>query len=177
MEQWYALRVRSNCEKLVALTLRGKGYPEFLPLYKRISRWCDRKKVIESPLFPGYVFSHFDVNCRLPVLTIPGVVLVVGFGNKPEPIPNEEIDAIQRFVGSGLPVEPWPFLNVGEAVVVEYGPLAGLEGVLTEVKNRHRLVVSLTLLQRSVAVEIDRDCVRPVKSPMRRAAVALAASA
>jgi len=104
-------------------------------------------------------------------------VLVVGFGNKPEPIPNEEIDAIQRFVGSGLPVEPWPFLNVGETVVVEYGSLTGLEGVLTEVKNRHRLVVSLTLLQRSVAVEIDRDCVRPVKSPMRRAAVALAASA
>ena len=178
IEQWYALRVRSNCEKLVALTLSGKGYSEFLPLYKKISRWSDRKKVIESPLFPGYVFSHFDVNCRLPVLTIPSVVHIVGLGNTPEPIPEEEINAIERFIGSGLPVEPWPFLNVGERVVVEYGSLAGLEGVLTEVKNRHRLVVSLTLLQRSVAVEIDRDSVRPVKSPIRRvAALSMAASA
>jgi len=89
---------------------------------------------------------------------------VVGFGNKPEPVADEELRAVERFVASGLPVEPWPFLKVGELVLVDDGPLAGLEGTLVEVKNRYRIVVSLTLLQRSVAVEIDRDCIRPVTS-------------
>ncbi len=158
--EWYALRVRSNCEKLVSQTLRGKGYTEFLPLYRKLSRWSDRKKQIDLPLFPGYVFSRFDVNHRLPIISTPGIVHVVGFGSKPEPIQEEEVVAIQRFVTSGLPIEPWPFLKVGESVVVERGSLAGLEGILVEIKNRFRLVVSLTLLQRSVAVELDRDCVR-----------------
>jgi transcription antitermination factor NusG len=163
-QNWYALRVRPNFEKLVALALRGKGYDEFLPLYRKLSRWSDRKKQIELPLFPGYVFSRFDVNQRLPILIIPGVMQVVGFGNKPEPIADEELRAVERFAASGLPVEPWPFLKVGELVLVDDGPLAGLEGTLVEVKNRYRIVVSLTLLQRSVAVEIDRDCIRPVTS-------------
>jgi transcription antitermination factor NusG len=160
---WFALRVRSNYERLVASMLTGKGYPQFLPTYRKLSRWSDRKKNIELPLFPGYVFSHFDVTHRLPVLTIPGVVHIVGAGHKPEAIPDEEIHAVQRFVSSGFAVEPWPFLHVGESVVVESGSLAGLEGILTQVKNQYRLVVSLTLLQRSVAVEMDRDCVRPVR--------------
>jgi transcription antitermination factor NusG len=163
-QNWFALRVRSNSEKLVAFALRGKGYDEFLPLYRKLSRWSDRKKQIELPLFPGYVFSRFDVNQRLPILIIPGVMQVVGFGNKPEPVADEELRAVERFVASGLPVEPWPFLKVGESVLVDDGPLAGLEGTLVEVKNRYRIVVSLTLLQRSVAVEIDRDCIRPVTS-------------
>ncbi len=99
--EWYALRVRSNCEKLVSLTLRGKGYTEFLPLYRKLSRWSDRKKQIDLPLFPGYVFSRFDVNHRLPIISTPGIVHVVGFGSKPEPIQEEEVVAIQRFVTSG----------------------------------------------------------------------------
>jgi len=163
-ELWYALRVRSNCEKLVSLTLSGKGYSEFLPLYRKLSRWSDRRKQIELPLFPGYVFGSFDINRRLPVLTIPGVLHIVGLGNRPEPVPEEELHAIRRFITSGLPIEPWPFLKAGDAVVVEDGSMAGLEGILVAMKNRRRLVVSLTLLQRSVAVEIDRDCVRPLAS-------------
>jgi transcription antitermination factor NusG len=160
---WYALRVRSNCEKTVALSLGGKGYAEFLPLYRKLSRRRGPAKQIESPLFPGYVFSAFDVNHRLPILMTPGVVHVVGIGRIPEAVDKDELLAIERFVSSGLAVEPWPFLKKGEPVLVERGPLSGLEGVLIEIKGLHRLVISLSLLQRSVAVEIDRDCVRPLK--------------
>ena len=161
-QPWFALRVRSNCEKIVASSLKGKGYAQFLPLYRRSQRSGPAKQ-IELPLFPGYVFSAFDVNHRLPILTIPGVVRVVGIGHKPAAIDREELLAIKRFVASGIAVEPWPFLKTGDFVLIDRGALSGLEGVLVQIKNGHRLVVSLSLLQRSVAVEIDRDCVRPVR--------------
>ena len=166
---WFALRVRSNCEKVVAASLKGRGYEEFLPLYRKLSRRAGPAKEIELPLFPGYVFGAFDVNRRLPVLTIPGVLHVVGVGRVPEPIDREEMLAIERFVESGLAVEPWPFLKTGEGVLVERGPLAGLEGILVQIKSSHRLVVSLSLLQRSVAVEIDGVCVRPLAPTTVRA--------
>jgi len=118
------------------------------------------------PLFPGYVFSEFDVNHRLPIVTIPGIVQIVGIGNAPEPIDKSEIEAVERFVSSGRLVEPWPFLKEGETVVVERGAFTGLEGVLVHIKTVYRLVISLSLLQRSVAVEIDRDCIRPVPRPV-----------
>jgi transcription antitermination factor NusG len=176
-EQWFALRVRSNCEKIVASSLRGKGYAEFLPLYRKLSRRGGPAKQVELPLFPGYVFSAFDVNRRLPILTIPGVVHVVGIGRAPESVDRDELLAVERFVASGLAVEPWPFLKTGESVLVERGPLAGLEGTLVQIKASHRLVVSLTLLQRSVAVEIDRDSVRPLPRPTALRAAAYRASA
>ena len=168
IERWYAIRVRSNCEKVVSLTLSGKGYATFLPSYRKLSRWSDRNKQIELPLFPGYVFSSFDINRRLPVLMTPGILSIIGVGSTPEPVQEEELSAIRRFIASGSPVEPWPFVKVGDAVVVDCGPMAGLEGILAQVKNRYRLVVSLTLLQRSIAVEIDRDCIRPVATSGKR---------
>lgn len=161
-EQWFALHVRSNYERLVQCTLHGKGYQEFLPLWRKRVRRADRFEEIEVPLFPGYVFGRFDVTRRLPVLTIPGVVRVVSGGCGPEPIDETELERIQRFVASGLPIGPWPFLHIGDRVVVESGALAGLEGLLVETRNQCRVVVSLGLLQRSVAVEIDRACVRPI---------------
>jgi transcription antitermination factor NusG len=161
---WFALHVRRNCEKLVAVALRGKGYAEFLPLYQKLSQWSDRRKEIELPLFSGYVFCSFEISQRLPILTIPGVIQVVSFGNKPEPIDEQELDLVRRFVTSGLYVEPWPFLKAGDVVAVKHGSLTGLEGILVEVKNRYRLVISVSLLQRSVAVEIDRAWVSPVVS-------------
>lgn len=163
--QWFALRVRSNCEKTVASSLKGKGYAEFLPMYRKRSRRHGPAKQLELPLFPGYVFSAFDVNDRLPILTIPGVVHVVGNGRTPESIDREELLRIERFLASGKAVEPWPFLKAGELVLIEDGPLSGLEGILVQIKTLRRLVVSLSLLQRSVAVEIDRDCIRPVRRP------------
>jgi transcription antitermination factor NusG len=176
-EQWFALRVRSNCEKVVASSLKGKGYAEFLPLYRKVSRRAGPAKQVELPLFPGYVFSGFDVNHRLPILTIPGVIHVVGIGRAPESIDRDELLAVKRFVASGLGVEPWPFLKTGESVLVDRGPLAGLEGTLVQIKGSHRLIVSLTLLQRSVAVEIDRDSVRPLPPPTALRAAAYLASA
>ncbi len=157
---WFALHVETNREKHVAALLRNKGYTEFLPLYRARRRWSDRYKDVQLALFPGYLFCRFDPLHRLPILTTPGVRYVVGSGRTPVPVSDDEIEAIRRIVTCGLSSLPWPFLRVGDFVRLEEGPLAGLEGILIQVKNQHRLVVSVTLLQRSVAVEIDRAWVR-----------------
>jgi transcription antitermination factor NusG len=159
MENWYALRVRSNREAVVQSGLRSRGFDEFLPVYRAKSRWSDRVKVIQRPLFPGYVF---DPSNRLPVLMLPGFVHIVGFGNGPEPIDEAELNVIRRFVDSGLPITPWPYLSEGEMVMVQHGALSGLEGIVLRATDSLRLVVSLNLLQRSVAVELDRDSVKPL---------------
>ena len=159
---WFAVRVRSNYEKVVELHLRDRGYQRFAPSYKIEKQWSDRKKEIEQFLFPGYVFCRLDPHDRLPVLTVPGVVGLVGFGKVPATIPDEEIERIQRMVESGLLVKPWPFLEVGQTVLIEQGPLAGMEGILAQEKAQWRLVVSVNLLRRSVAAEVDRTWVRPV---------------
>jgi len=161
---WFALRVRSNQERIAILHLRERGYEQFAPSYKSERSWSDRKKEIDQYLFPGYVFCRFNAGNRLAVLTAPGVVDVVGFGKTPEPIPDQEIERVRRMVESGLLVTPHPFLNVGQAVLIERGPLTGLEGVLIEVKGKHRLVVSINLLQRSVSAEVDRRSVRPIRT-------------
>ena len=162
---WFALRVRSNHERVAATHLRGKGYEEFAPSYKMERRWSDRRKTMEQFLFPGYVFCRLDPNDRLPVLTIPGVVSLVGFGQGPSPIPEDEIEQVRKMVASGLLVTPWPFLKVGQTVLIEQGPLAGVQGILLEVKGTWRLVVSINLLQRSVAAQVDRAWVRPLAEP------------
>ncbi|MGP8246918.1 MAG: transcription termination/antitermination protein NusG [Bryobacteraceae bacterium] len=160
---WYAIRTQSKFENLVSTALRGKGYQEFLPLYHSRRRWSDRIKELDLPLFPGYVFCRFDVRERLlPILTTPGVVSILGAGKTPVPVSDDEIAAVQAIVRSGLPARPWPCLTFGSRVLIEYGPLAGLEGFALRVDKVFRLVVSVQLLQRAVAVEIDRDCVRPI---------------
>jgi len=161
---WFALRVRSNYERVAAMHLRDRGFEEFLPGFKTERQWSDRKKQIEQFLFPGYVFCRLNPYDRLPVLTIPGAVGLVGFGKGPSSIPEREIEAVRRMVESGLLVAPWPFLSVGQSVLIERGPLTGVEGILQEVKKQFRLVVSIHLLQRSVAVEIDRTWIRPLPS-------------
>lgn len=162
-DPWYAVRVKSRQERVVAASLEGKGYEQFLPLCRSARPWADRIKALDLPLFPGYVFCRFDVQRRLPILVTPGVVFIVGLGKAPEPIAPHEMEAIQAVARSGLLAQPWPFLQVGQRVRVNYGGLSGIEGVLLKNKNRHKLVLSVTLLQRSVSVEIDRDWVRPVE--------------
>lgn len=125
---WFALRVKSRTEKVVATIARNKGFEEFLPLYKCRRRWSDRFKSVEMPLFPGYVFCRLNPEFRLPLLTIPGVMSFVGIGRAPMPIDDAEITAIQTAVGAGLVAEPHPFLEVGQRVRLAEGPLAGLEG-------------------------------------------------
>jgi transcription termination/antitermination protein NusG len=160
--QWYALRTRPRLEKLAATHLREKGYEEHLPLYTSRRTWSDRIKIIELPLFPRYMFCKFDVQDRLPILIAPGVQSIVGIGKTPTAMSEAEILSIQKVGVSGLHYKPWPFLQAGHSVSVERGPLAGLEGTVIEVKSNWRLILSLPLLQRSVAVEIDRDCLKPV---------------
>lgn len=168
--KWYALHVRSRHEHLVAKHLSSRGYESFLPTYKDRRRWSDRFKETELPLFAGYVFCQFDTLNRLPVLTIPGVVHVVGVGKDPAPIDEMEIAAIQASVKAGLPQQPWPYLRVGDRVRIEYGPLRGAEGILLRFGGHQRLVLSVTLLQRSVAVQIEEAWVRAI--PAKRLAVA-----
>jgi transcription antitermination factor NusG len=140
---------------LAATALEGKGYRPFLPVYKVARRWTDRVKQVEVPLFPGYVFCRFDPQRRLPILVTPGVVYVVGIGKVPAPIDEEEINAILAVVNAGLPAQPWPFTRKGDKVAIRQGPLRGIEGVVSRCKSDHRLILSVTLLQRSVSVEID----------------------
>jgi transcription antitermination factor NusG len=162
IHSWYAIRVRARCERIVSAALSGKGYDEYLPLYHSRRKWSDRAKDLDLPLFTGYLFCRFDVQVRLPVLTTPGVISIVGSGRIPVAIPDREIDAIQTLIRSGLHLQPWPQLVVGSRVVIEKGPLKGLEGVALDVKKKYRLFVSVPLLQRSVSVEIDREWVRPL---------------
>lgn len=159
---WYAIRVRSKFEQGVAASLTGKGYEKYLPLYRSRRQWSDRMKDLDLPLFPGYLFCRFDVQVRLPILTIPGVVSIVGTGKTPIAVPDQEIEMIQTMVSSGLMLRPWPQLAVGSRIVIEKGPLQGVEGVTVDIKRKHHLIVSVPLLQRSVAVEIDREWVRPL---------------
>jgi transcription antitermination factor NusG len=152
---WYGLRVRSRHEQIASAALRGKGYEPFLPSYKVRRRWTDRTREVELPLFPGYLFCRMDAGHRMPVLTSSGVVGIVGVGKVPAPIEEREIDAIRAVVRSGLPSQPWPFLKQGDTVRVNRGPLRGVEGVVESVRDCRRLVVSVALLQRSIAVELD----------------------
>ncbi|PYV10700.1 MAG: hypothetical protein DMG07_20660 [Acidobacteria bacterium] len=169
--QWFAIHVRPRFEKLIASSLLGKGYESFLPLYKTRSRWSDRMKDIDRPLFPGYLFCRLDLEHRLPLLVTPGVIQIVGIGKTPHAIEEGEILAIQAVVASGFQAEPWPFLRVGQRVRIDRGPLADVEGILLATRAGSRLVVSVTLLQRSVAVEIDSAWVTPVEPAKARPAL------
>ena len=153
--QWYALQVWVRKETLVATQLTGLGLECFLPKYKSVRQWSDRKKELEQPLFPGYLFCKFDYNQRRPVVVTPGVLQVVGNGRQGLPVAEREVAAIQLAVSSGIQAQPWPYLEIGEKVRINCGKLSGLEGILINFKGNHRVVLSVTLLQRSVALEVD----------------------
>ncbi|HEY6943682.1 MAG TPA: transcription termination/antitermination NusG family protein [Candidatus Acidoferrum sp.] len=163
VDRWYALQLRSRWESSTATLLSCKGYQTFLPTYKKTKRDSSRSKELQSPLFPGYLFCRFNVCDRLPVLITPGVISVVGTGRVPIPVEESEIEAIQRMVATGGHVEPFPYLEVGQLVRIEDGALSGIQGVLTSFKGSQRIVVSISLLRRSVALEIDRSAVSPIQ--------------
>lgn len=155
---WFAVRVTPRHEKVVARSLQYKGYDTLLPLYRKLAR----RRVTEFPLFPGYVFCRFEPFQRLPVLITPGVVQIVGIGHVPVPVDAAEMESLQKVVQAQVAAEPCPFLNVGRMVRINYGALAGVEGILLQVKNSFRLVLAVSLLHRSVQLEVDRDCVAEV---------------
>jgi transcription antitermination factor NusG len=160
--KWYAVQTRPKHEKSVSALLEGKGYQQLLPLYQSWHRSSGRMQGVLLPLFKGYTFCRFNPYRRLPILMTAGVSSIVGIGREPEPIPTEEIERIQSSCTSGLQVTPWPYLERGDLVRVECGPLQGVEGIFLNEKNTCRLIVSVEILKRSVAVEVDRDWVRPV---------------
>jgi transcription antitermination factor NusG len=153
---WFAIQVKTNREKTANLLLENAGYECFLPISKYMRRWSDRMKEVEAPLFPGYLFCRMNPHNRLPVLMTPGVIHIVGVGKTPIPVREDEIAAIQRVGESGLSTMPWPYLEVGHVARIEYGPLRGVTGIVIKIKSGLKLVLSVGLLQRSVAVEIDR---------------------
>jgi transcription antitermination factor NusG len=150
------------------MMVEGKGIETFLPLYQYRHSWSDRQKLVELPLFAGYVFCRLNPAHRLRVLIVPGVVHFVGIGKTPIAIDETEIAALQAAVKSGLPAEPCPYLEIGQRVVLEDGPLAGVEGIYTGSSKNERIIVSMTLLKRSVSIAIERHWARPVNETGRR---------
>jgi len=162
---WYALYTRHQHEKTVARVLAGKGFEIFLPVYATAHRWKDRTKQLSLPLFPCYVFLRGDTRRRVDILGTPGVHSLVGSEGRPAPIEQSEMDAIRQMIESRMQVEPHPFLRCGDWIRVKSGPLAGIEGILVRKKNFFRLVVSVELLQKSVAVEVDVSTVERATRP------------
>ena len=154
-QPWFAVQVMGRREKLAHEFLLSKGYESFLPLYTCRRNWSDRIKQLELPLFPGYLFCRFNLYKRLPILQTPGILCIVGIGKVPVPISEEEISAIRSVIDARLPAEPWPFLQAGQRVRLKSGPLQGLDGIVLQLRSSCRLVVSVQLLQRSIAAEID----------------------
>jgi transcription antitermination factor NusG len=164
---WFAVRVRPRYERQVADSIQSKGFSCFLPVYSARRRWSDRVKELELPLFDGYVFCQTDIDRRLPILTTPGVIQFVGVGKTPIPVEDHEMEAIRTVAQSGSLAKPWPFLRQGDRVRVDEGPLRSLEGILLSSERDDHLVVSVTLLQRSVAVRVEREWLTPVRSWLR----------
>src|SRR6266436_5154221 len=157
---WYALCVRSKYEKRVADALSSKGYDCLLPIYREKRKWSDRTKILELPLFPGYVFSRFDVEVRLPILTTPGVLTVAGIGKIPQPLDANEVEQIRQVTAVGAPAQPWPFLKIGQRVRVTAGPLTGVQGLLIQRRGETKVVLSVSLLEKSIAVQVESDSIR-----------------
>lgn len=163
---WYALFTRHQHEKAVANNLSSKGFEIFVPLYSALHRWKDRNKQLLLPLFPCYVFLRGGLNRRLEVVSTPGVFAFVGTGGQPAAIPTPEIEAIRRATDAPFRIEPHPFLKCGDRVRVKSGPLKGIEGILVRKKNLVRLVISMELLGKSAAVELDALDVERVSTPV-----------
>lgn len=162
--RWFALQTRSRHEKRVTADLREKAIQAYLPLCSAQHQWSDRRKVVDTPLFPGYVFVKIapDVQARVPVLQTNGVISFLGVRGVGIPIPESEIAAIGSVLREGLPVEPHPYVELGQRVRICGGSLDGIEGILTGMDGKKTLVVSIQLIQRSVAVRITGYAVAPV---------------
>jgi transcription antitermination factor NusG len=161
--RWYAVQTCANHEKRVLQQFDHRTVDAYLPLYESVRRWKDRRMRLELPLFPGYVFVHLALRDRLRVLQTPSVVRLVGFGGQPAALPDQEIEALRQGLTRKMHIEPHPYLKAGQRVRVKTGPLQGLQGILVRRKNVSRFVISLDLIMRSVAAEIDVADLEPVR--------------
>jgi transcription antitermination factor NusG len=157
----YAIQVRYQYERIVEESLKIRGFSPFLPMFKRRRRWSDRVMETETPLFPGYIFCAFDLKNRLPVLSSPGVVGIVGAGKRPVPVDSNELAAVRAMTLRGIDVQPCSALP-GQRIRIGSGPLEGLEGALLEIRGKHRLVVRISILNRSISAIIDGSEVLPI---------------
>jgi|SRR5271155_821172 len=153
--RWYAAYTRANHERRVAEQLVERGVENFLPQYESVRKWKDRRVRLYMPLFPGYVFVHLALQNRLLVLEVPGVACLVGFAGKPVAVPEEEFERIRGILSKGLRAEPHPYLQAGRRVRVRSGPFEGMEGIVVRRNNGSRLVISLELIQRAIAVDVE----------------------
>ena len=152
---WYAAYTSANHEKRVAEQLSLRRVEHFLPLYQSVRAWKDRRVLLQRPLFPGYVFVRLALHDRLQVLQVAGVAKLVGFSGTPAALPQEEIDALRTSLLNGIRAEPHPYLTVGQKVKVKSGLFSGMTGILVKKKNRVRFVVSVEMIHRSIAIELD----------------------
>jgi transcription antitermination factor NusG len=168
MQSWFALQTKPRNEKKVSYLLRQKGYECLAPTYRQRRKWSDRTVEIDLPLFPMYVFCRLGPSILGKAISTSGVVKIVGFNGKPADVAVEEIEALQLMTQSNLLREPWKYLCHGTQVLVETGPLAGVQGIIhVEDDNKQRLVISVTLLQRSVAIQIDSDTIISVVADLK----------
>ena len=157
MTRWFALAVRPRFDQAVARALERRGHETFLPLYRRHDQSGARPVEAELPLFPGYVCCRFDVRNRMPILATPGVIHILGAGNTPAALDDIEVASLQTAIRSQFRIQPFPFIQAGQRVRIQSGELAGVVGIVMSFGQTLRLVLSITLLQRSVLVEIGRD--------------------
>ena len=162
LANWYALYTRSRHEKRVATQLKQRRFDVFLPLYSSLRRWKDRRIELQLPLFPGYVFVRVPMQRRIEVLNVPGAVRFVAFAGRPAAITENDLFVIRGALAEGLSLQPHPYLIIGRRVRIRGGPLTGTEGILVRKKDRFRLVLSIDIIMRSVAVEVDASDVEPV---------------
>jgi len=160
---WYAVYTRSRHEKIIHRTLLSRGLESFLPLCRVLSQWKDRRQWVMKPLFPGYLFVNVPQEELSGVCAVRGVVCVVGDGEGAVPVPAGQVEAVRRMLQEGARTDPWPYMEEGRRVRVVCGPLIGMEGFIVERKKKCRLVVSVDLLGRSVATEIEADSVELVR--------------
>lgn len=160
--KWFAATVKPQHEAAVAHGLEVRGIEPFSPTYELATKWTDRQKILRRPLFPGYVFCRFERPARTSVMMTPGVTSIVGFGGVAAPVPDEEIERVKTMIASGLLVQPWPFLEEGDHVRIEEGPLRGLDGIVLRQKNDYQFIVNVTFLRRSISVSVDRDDLAPL---------------
>jgi transcription antitermination factor NusG len=162
-QKWYALTVPYQHERQTEKALQSKGWETLVPVYRSWRQWSDRMKEVEMPLFAGYVLCRFDLTARIQVLDTPGVAKIVGFGGAMTALEDGEVAGIERLMALKVPLAPWPYLKTGDRVRVDRGPMRGLEGTLLRTKDTMHLVIGVELLQRSVAVQVDRDAIVPQK--------------
>src|ERR1700682_3267077 len=165
---WHVLYTRHQHEKAIAHILSNKEFEVFLPLYSASHRWKDRNKQLSLPLFPCYVFLRGGLERQLDIVTTPGIHMLVTSAGQAAVVPEEEICAVRQLVEKCQMVEPHPFLNSGDWVRVKSGPLMGAEGILVRKKNLFRLIVSVEILGRSAAAEVDASIVERINPPQTR---------